>query len=186
MEDLLQKMLRKQFLIAFYIEQKLQIVNFIKDGYDDNKPILIDNSFFHFTAHIYYRSIIVDLCALFGTANDINKNSFLFIEKKFKDSFKPEIVETVKDWIFKSEEDIKIITDLRDKQIAHYDFIEKESISFNFNNLSELNRLFSIAQKIICHYGSSFKDENISIGYDFGNLSDELKSLKSLINPLQV
>ena len=180
MEEL-QKMLKKQFLIASYIEQKLQIVNFIKEGYDNNKPILINNSFLHFTAHIYYRSIIVDLLALFGSATNINKNSLDFIEKNHKDLLKLEIVETVKDWISKSDAEIKIIKGLRDTQIAHYDFIEQESISFNFNNLSELNSLFYLAQKIISLYGSSFKDENISFGFDFGNISDELNSLESLI-----
>lgn len=38
----------------------------------------------HFTAHIYYRSIIGDLFALFGPPTDINKNSLCFIEKDLK------------------------------------------------------------------------------------------------------
>ena len=180
MKDSLQNMLKKQFLIVYFIEQKLQIVNFIKEGFDNNKPILIDNSFLHFTAHIYYRSIIVDLCALFGSPNKINKNSLWVIEKDFKSFFETEIFETIKDWLSKSETDIKIIKNLRDKEIAHYDFIITESISFNFNNLYEINKLFSIAKKIICYYGSSF-NENISIGFDLGNISDELYSLQDLL-----
>ena len=76
-------MLGKQFLITSFIDQKIRIVNYIKPGYDDNKPVLINNTFLHFTAHIYYRSIIVDLYALFGKPNQSNKFSLFHIAQKF-------------------------------------------------------------------------------------------------------
>lgn len=174
-------MLAKQFLIASYILEKLQIVNFIKEGYDNDKAILIDNSFLHFTAHIYYRSSIIDLYTLFGKANRNNENSFLSINESFNQVLKPDSIEVVKEWINNSQGDIMIVKDLRDKEIAHYDFRDKESISLNFDSLSQLNTLHSLAQKIITHYGDSFKNENDSIGFDFEIDYQNLESLKWLV-----
>lgn len=76
----MENLLGKQYLITIYIAQRLQIINYILDGYNNNKPVLINNNFLHFTAHVYYRSVIVDLYALFGPPNNNNKNSFLFIK----------------------------------------------------------------------------------------------------------
>lgn len=182
MEEL-QEMLRKQLLIIRYIKQKLQIVNFIKNGYDTNRPILINNSFLHFTARIFYRSIIIDLYALFGRVTKNNKNAFgWFNEEKYKVLLKPKTVETVNNWILQSNEKIEIIKNLRNKQIAHYDFIEQiSSINFNLDNLSELNSLYCLAQKIISHCGQSFKDESKSLDFEFGNIPVELISLEDLV-----
>lgn len=166
-ENHLQKVLGKQFLIAAFIETKLQIVNYIKEGYDSNKPILINNRFLHFTAHTYYRSIVVDLFALFGPANSHNKNSFRHITLKYQDLLNRNCIEDVSNWIQDVEDDINTIMHLRHKQIAHYDFEQKESISLNFDHLPQLNRLFQLAKRIINHLGHAFLNEEIRVGYDF-------------------
>jgi len=132
MKDYIKDMLGKQFLITSFIENRLQIVNYIKEGYDFDKPILMNNRFLHFTAHIYYRSIIEDLYALFGKAGKDNKYSFFHITKQYEDLFKPTTITIVQDWINDSKDDINAITHLRHKQIAHYDFSIKESIRLNF------------------------------------------------------
>jgi hypothetical protein len=182
MKDSMKDILGKQFLITSFIENRLQIVNFIKEGYDLNKPILMNNRFLHFTAHIYYRSIIVDLYSLFGKPSKDNKYSFLHITEQFKDFVKPTTIETVRNWIIASQDDINTITQLRHKQIAHYDFTKKESISLNFNNLFRLNNLYNLATRIISYYGESFLDEEDMVGYDFGRRHQYLDSLQRLIN----
>src|SRR5688572_12345883 len=108
-ENELQKLIGKQFLITSYIESKLQIVNYIKEGYDSNRLVLINNSFLHFTAHTYYRSIIIDLHALFGTPNKNNKQSFKQVSNDHIELLNPGTVETVLGWINSAKEDIKAI-----------------------------------------------------------------------------
>lgn len=180
-ENRLQKVLGKQFLIAAYIETKLQIVNYIKEGYDSNKPILINNRFLHFTAHTYYRSIVVDLFALFGPANSHNKNSFRHFNLKYEDTLNRSAIKAVEEWIDNADNDIRTIMLLRHKQIAHYDFEQKESISLNFDHLSQINSLFELAKRIIIHLGHAFLDEEIRIGYDFERKHQYLESLERLI-----
>ena len=180
LENKLQKLLGKQYLISGYIEKKLQIVNYIKQGYEDNVSILKSNRFLHFTAQVYYRSIIIDLHALFGKANNSNKNSFHFIEN-FASLLKTKSVSIFKEWIESYIEEISIIEDLRHKQMAHYDFSKKESISLNFNNLPQVNLLFNLAQKIICHFGNSLLDDASPIGYEFGREHHYLHSLQRLV-----
>ena len=181
-DNSLQKLLGKQYLIAAYIEAKLQIVNFIKEGYDANKPILINNRFLHFTAHTYYRSIAIDLYALFGPANNHNKNSFLHIDDTYRSLLVPNSIEAVNTWIVNDQQSILIIKDLRHKQIAHYDFTFKEAISLNFDNLNHLNTLFALAKKIITFYGQAFSDDAMKTGYSFDRRHQYVASLERLIN----
>ena len=181
MEDPLKHMLGKQFLIAVYTEQKLQLVNYIKDGYDENKPILINNAFLHFTAHVYYRSIVVDVYALFGKPNNNNKYSLLHIPKRFKDEFKEGTIEIVSEWINGSKDFIEIIEKLRHQQIAHYDFTENNAISLNFDELYIRNELYSLAKRTISYFGASTKNKDDGLGFDFGRRHHKVDSLERLI-----
>lgn len=178
----LQDILGKQYLIAAYIEPRLQLANFIKEGYDSNKPILMNNRFLHFTAHNYYRSIVLDLYALFGRANtNSNKYSFFHINDKYEGVVIKGTIDTVQTWLFEAKNDIKTIELMRHRQIAHYDFEKKEFISLNFNHLLELNTLFDLARQIIVYGGNAFLDEEIRVGYDFGRRSHYVHSLERLI-----
>lgn len=75
MSEKLKDLVGKQYLLASYIEQRLQIVNYIIDGYNENLPVLGNNQFLHYTEHVFFRSIINDLYALFGD-NRNNKVNF--------------------------------------------------------------------------------------------------------------
>jgi hypothetical protein len=183
MENEVQKLLGKQFLITAYIQPRLQIVNFIKDGYDSNIPVLMNNRFLHFTAHNYYRSIIVDLAALFTDKTTTHKNNFYRLTKDEAAilSLKPGTIVNIKNWLLEVKDEISIIRALRDKEIAHFDFDEKESISLNFDNRHIINTLFNLAEKIIAYSGKSFINEKFSITYDFERESQYIRSLKGLI-----
>lgn len=185
MNESLRDYLGKQFLITVFAYEKLQIVNFIKEGYDHNKPILINNRFLHHAAHIYYRSIIIDLYSLFGSANNHNKNSFKFIIDRFQSELKEGCDEIVKQWMTEAEEDIRVITHLRHEKMAHFDFHAKANIDLDFDSLLILNKLIKIAQDIISHYGYSICQEEERMGFDFDLHNQELESLKRLIDPVQ-
>ena len=178
MENELQKLLGKQFLIAGYIEPRLQILNFIMDGYNDNVPVLMNNRFLHFTAHNYYRSVIVDLAALYTDKKTTHKNNFyrLTNDDVIISFLKPDTITEIKGWLSQVKNEVKVITTLRDKEIAHFDFDKKESISLNFDNRDIINNLFDLSKKIINNIG-----KHLSIGYDFERESQYIRSLKRLI-----
>lgn len=182
MQQSFQKLLSEQFLITAFVEQKLQIVNYIKSGYDENEPILINNSFLHFTAHIYYRSVIVDLYALFGPGSQNNKCSIFNISKESGNKIKTDVLKKVRSWLKEKRNNIEIIKKLRHQQIAHFDFEQIESISLNFDNLEVLNDLFNLAKRIISLYGESTNEKSESMGFDFENKSQYVRSLKALIS----
>ena len=175
-------MLGKQFLITAFLEQKIQIVNYIKAGYDNDKPILINNRFLHFTAHIYYRSIIVDLYALFGKANRNNKYSLFHIDLNYRDKLKDKAIDQVQSWLTEHSDHIGVVEELRHQSIAHYDFNQTDAISLNFDDLEILNDLYNLAKKTISYLGTSTKDKEESMGFGFDRDSDKLNSLKRLIS----
>lgn len=178
----LKDLLGKQYLIAAYIEPRLQLANFIKEGYEADKPILINNRFLHFTAHNYYRSVALDLYALFGRADkNRNKYSFFHIDNRYESLVTVGSIHAVQSWLFAAEKEIKIVELMRHRQIAHYDFDKKASISLNFNHLTELNTLFNLAKQIISYCGNDFVDEEIRMGYVFERRSQYLDSLERLI-----
>jgi hypothetical protein len=177
--------LGKQYLIASYIENKLQIVNFIKNGYDENKPVLVNNRFLHFTAHVYYRSIIIDLYALLGPANSNNKYSFRHILNNRPEYLRPDSIDNIQKLLDMAADDISIVKNLRHTEMAHYDFTIRESIKLNFDNLSVINKLFQLSQTIINELGGAFLDEEATIGYDFNRRHSYLDSLERLISKVR-
>jgi hypothetical protein len=182
-ENTLHKLLGKQYLITALIEPRVQIVNYIRNGYDKNAPVLMNNRFLHFTAHNYYRSVVVDLCALFCNNKDSHKNNLHRLTQNpyFKKLLKPGTIAFIQTSLENNQSLIKVIADMRNKQIAHYDF-KNESIDFNFDNLKIVNDLFDLAKMIIIRCGSSFVKDDETIGYDFGRESDYVISLEELIN----
>jgi len=178
----LKNKLGKQYLIAAYIENKLQIVNYIKDGYDKNAPVLMNNKFLHFTAHVYYRSIVIDLYALLGPANINNKNAFKYIIKARPSELKSESLKQIADLLINAASKIQTIKNLRHTQMAHYDFSLKDAISLNFNDLPIINELFLLCQAIINMFGASYIKDELTIGYDFGRRHQYLDSLERLIS----
>ncbi|QQL49258.1 hypothetical protein [Mucilaginibacter ginkgonis] len=175
----------RQFIITGFIQQKLEIVNYIKEGYDNNAPVLMNNRFLHFTAHNLYRSIIVDLGALFSDKKNTHKNNFnqIISNSKYSNSLKREAVLTIRDLIASQKDNIEEIIRLRDKEIAHYDFEAiPATIKFNFDRLKLINCLFETALKIIMICGESPIDKENSVHYSFDRYNQYLRSLKSLIN----
>ena len=136
----------------------------------------------HFTAHTHYRSVIIDLYALFGPANNNNKYSFLQIDQRYTEHLRPGSIEAVYELIQNAKADIDIVRDLRHKEIAHYDFIDKEFISLNFKNLFRLNKLFELTKGILSFYGNSFLDEELWIGNVFERKHSYLEALEMLVS----
>ncbi|KAA2240317.1 hypothetical protein F0L74_29595 [Chitinophaga agrisoli] len=179
----LAELLGKQYLIAAYVEKKIQLVNYIKDGYDKDLPILINNRFLHFTAHINYRSVIVDLYALYGPFGRNNKYSFFrILEPEYEYLIASESRNNLRLNLSNLSRQISTIKNLRHKQIAHYDFEQTESINLNFDNLLLVNGLFESAKEILKQIGMAFVDESLTTSYDFGRRHLELDSLTRLTN----
>jgi hypothetical protein len=140
--------MNKQFMIVCFVKEKLDIVNFIHDGFHSNKSV-IQNQFLLFTTHVYYRSIVIDLCTLFSAKN-VQKNNFhrLYCNPAVAQCFSQNRAEEIKLLLLTHVADIKVIEALRDKEYAHFDFTE-DTISFSLEKIDILNSLFSTAKKIL-------------------------------------
>lgn len=171
-----EQLVSRQHLIISYIKEKIDIVNAIKSEFENNT---LNNQFLLFTSHIYYRSIVVDLCSLFVDRKTEKNNFHLLYGAVTTDILKPEAISLIKDILEKHKEDILIINNLRDKEYAHYDFLT-ESISFNFDNFSIVNNLYQSAISILEITGSERINEDNTCEYDL-MLDDYLSSFKRLL-----
>lgn len=180
----LQKILEKQGLILSLIKDKLDILNFLLWGYNDDIPILMDNPFFHYTAHIYYRTIVVELCTLFDD-NKYQANNFYNIlntNKKYNRELSNEAKEKLlihlidANNIFSNE-----LKDLRNEEISHYTLKNGSKIKFNFDHKIELNYLFELGSKIILIAGLGFQDESKNREFHIGTPNVNLRSLQRLL-----
>lgn len=172
---MVQKLLDKQYLITSYIESRLQIVNFIVDGYNNNTSVLMDNRFLHFSAHIYYRNIIVDLVALFSEGQNHKQSFYRIINNN--NIVKPDTRSDIQTWLSDKKSEIDRIKLLRNKEIAHFEFSYTEVISMNFDDLQIINDLSDLAKRIITKISSSF----FNTEYLFDTDNDFIDSLESLI-----
>lgn len=53
------KLVCDQQLITSYIRSKLELLQYWKKGYDTNAPVLKNNRYLIFSAHVYYRSLLI-------------------------------------------------------------------------------------------------------------------------------
>ena len=125
-EEKAHKLLHEQYLITAYIEQRLTVANFIYNRYNSDKPVLRNSSFFHFVAQNISRSLIIDLHALFGVYNNTNIYSLFLHGKSYYSVFSIESIKKVKEGFKAKSKERALITDLRNKEIAHYDFTKKK------------------------------------------------------------
>ena len=165
------------------MQQKIQVVNFIKDGYDNNVPVLMTNGFLHYSAHIIARSIPIDLYALFGKANRNNQSAFGHI-KKYKDDLIDGTIDKVEAIIKSVQGEVDIISDLRNQQMAHYDFDVNEYISLTLKYVPSLNKLFEVAKDIILMLGTAVKGNPLGIGYQYEREADAVISLERLLKKI--
>ena len=173
---------RNQHLILSFIQEKLDIVNYILAGYENNEPIFMTNQFLHYTAHIYYRTIIVEFGALYINKLKNNKNNFhsYYKEKWVRDFLNEESINKIRGWLDDISHNIKRNEILRHNTIAHFNFDNIESkISFNFEGLVVLNELFEVGMKILSCVGDG------KIDYSYKNDS-YLTDLKRIIEDLSL
>ena len=152
MKTPLNQLLSNQYLIFTFIKEKLEIVNFIRWGYDNDLPELIDNRFLHTVAHIFYRSIVVEMCTLFDDHKH-QSNHFHLLIKRDKIFIQELNEETITDIKSKLQKSAIYFTDelreIRNEEISHFRFKDRTLISLNQNYLIELNKLLEIAKDIL-------------------------------------
>lgn len=181
MKNELDSLLERQHLIIGYNKQKLEIVNHIIDGYNRNDRALTSH-FMLFTAHVFYRSVVIDLCALYGNGGTHKNNfSLLYSNKDVLKHLKPEIPSMIRKMIKPHLSAIKRILDLRNSEFAHYDFEPLPAIRMNFDELTTVNDLFETAKTILVTCGSEKLEEKEASHYDLsdrGYLDSLIRLLK--------
>ncbi len=170
------QLVTRQHLIISYIKEKMDIVNTIRKEFESNS---LNNQLLLFTAHIYYRSIVVDLCSLFVNRKTEKNNFHLLYDTSTTEILKPEAISFIEGILEKHKEEILVIQNLRDKEYAHYDFLT-ESICFSFDYFSIVNNLFESAITILQLSGSERINQDDTCEYHLG-FDDYLSSLKRFL-----
>lgn len=159
-----------QFLILSIIKKNTDITNYLTHCIDNG---IITGYEFHyhlFTTHIYFRSTIIDLCALFENKPRTQKNNFfLYNAPHIKPSIEPEKLVLVNKKLKGVKKAIENISTLRNKEYAHKDMIESK-IPFSLEELHNVTLLTNIGVEILSLFG----------GYDFQE-DDEILSLRKMI-----
>jgi hypothetical protein len=169
-ESKLFQLVTDQQMIASYIHAKLEILQYWKHGYDTNVPVLMNDRFLIFNAHIYYRSLIIDFCALFGSNRKTDRRSF-FLLRQFYPDLTVKVQEAVEQiLIYYTGEDspFEEMRLMRNRQIAHYDIEEVKTLTFNFDHLDLFAKMYEDAIGLIKLMGRTFTP---SVGFDFKTLS---------------
>lgn len=177
----LQQLLSRQFIITAYVGHRIEVVNYTLHGYHGNWPVLANNSFLLAAAYEMYRGMIIDLFALFGKASTTNRNSFHFINHRYKELLNPGSIEQIKGWLKNKEASVQALTKVRHTSSAHYSFEKGSAISQNFDHLTDINDLFDLARRIITYCGNRWINEEQKTGYDFGMGDNLQQSLENLV-----
>jgi len=174
--DNLKKRLKSSSLIAMNALSKLDLINFIIEGYESNDPIMSNNHFLFSVSNNFYKLVILDLHALYGKATKMNKWSFQhFIKHQelWQDLNALMEVQIILDNNSTNAGDIAI---LRDKEIAHQDLDSGPVIKFNTDKLDILNSMANDSIKIIQLIAGSIGAET-----DFDRDHTELDAVKELV-----
>jgi hypothetical protein len=183
----LNQLLSNQFLIFSFIKEKLEVVNFIRWGYDNNLPVLINNRFLHSVAHIYYRSVIVEICTLFDNHKHQSNNFYLLVkpDKKFIRELSPETIALIEQKLAEAEVYFTDeLRDIRNEEVSHFRFKERTVISLNNKYLKELNILLKIAEDIIGTATDGQIDQTLVAAYATHRSGDALQSLQNLLQEI--
>jgi hypothetical protein len=172
----LENHLSKGSLILSLLAEKLSITNYLLAQLsNDNTPAVLSNHFFIFTTHVYFRSAVIDLCALLADNKKTHKNNFhrIYQDSNLAQSLAPAAVARVKQLLGDAKQHIDEIVALRDTALAHYDLIQP-NLSFDTEKISVVNKLFTLSQEILSLCG-----QEIGIGYIIG--FDYFQSLQQLV-----
>ncbi len=173
-------LLERQHLIVAYNKQKLEIVNHIVSGRANNDRSIIRSDFLLFTALVFYRSIIIDLCALFvNSSSHANNFHNIYKSQTILQHLNPNVPRQIKLLIKHYSQEIERLQVLRNTQFAHHDFEKKPALHFNFDEIEAVNGLYKTAETILVTCGN----ERIagSVGYELWD-SDYLNSLILLLS----
>lgn len=169
----LQELIRNQYLIILYMNEKLKILNYLATDLLVEVPEMYKNIFIGMTAVQYYRSIVVDLSTLFIESNSQKNNFYGLLSPKFNSIINDELRNKISLILYASKNLGDMMKELRDKEYSHYDFGDKAKISLNFDLIKEVNELANRANLI-----SSYCNAIVELGplHVLGTL-DSLKEL---------
>jgi hypothetical protein len=179
-----QNLLSKQALILSVLKDQLQVVHFIRWGYENDLPILINNHFLFSVSHQFYRSAILSVCALFDNHKYQSNNFHLLVDDthKFSKEIEVETKEKIKEKLtLSTQHSLPELIRIRNEEIGHFQFLNKASIQMNHRYLSDLISLYKIADEIIIVASKGTIDKDNSTTHFIGLLGDDLNSLQKLL-----
>lgn len=174
--DNLLDLLGRQHFICSLMNDNLQVVNYINGELWNDLKSTRGKKYFILTAYQHYRTIIIDLVSLFaGNIKGNNRNSFHeLLLNKYRFFIGDELYQKIQLILNASITLLEQFKNLRDKQMAHYDFKNGISLKIDFELLKEANELSNRAKLILNLCGGLMTSEIRPLG--------TLDSLKRFIN----
>jgi hypothetical protein len=145
-----------QLIILTIIEERFSILKFLYEEYEkDNKGTF--NNFIIKTMHVYRTCIIIDLCKLYIVPNDRSndkykgksqQNNFYHTIHMYKEDLK-DVFDSIESLLMSLEKEVKLITNERDKELAHKDISTGISVRMYLDYMVEIELLIFEARNII-------------------------------------
>lgn len=127
--------------------------------------------FFRTTAHIYWRTLVIEIAKIYCDRENEKYNVSKFIRQLDSDGkirFKKDFLYKWAEFINQNKDVIKCIVDLRDKYYAHTDTPEqKAQINYSSLTINQLEPLIKNAEEIIEQIHLLLFDSGVSFRVDF-------------------
>lgn len=156
----LNEIIKTQSVISNILQDRFSSLKLMYEKNNDNlySPNIYDK-FINELMYLYRNTIIIDLCKLFIVPNFNNKrgdffkgmsqqNNFYYLIDKYKNEL-GEISERVKQVLDSILDKVEIITNERNKYLAHKDRETGSSVEFHLNFMDEIEELILKSKEIV-------------------------------------
>lgn len=178
------QLLEDQLLVLKLIHEKLSVLQYLRDAEGEKKTIIENNVYTRYMSDVLYKSLIIDYVALFGGDRKQEKNSLqMFYTDTYNNSIDPEKLSAIRSAMSRYKpikNPIKRLTNLRDKEVNHFDTTSvgnaRVTIRINWELVEIMEELFKIAQKVI--------GIGMDIPEDSFNATDKVAGLDAMVTGL--
>lgn len=152
-----QQLLEDQLLLLKLIYDRLSLLQYLRDA-DDKKKVLIEhNAYMKYMSELLYKGLVIDFVALFGGDRSKEKNSLqMYYTNAYNDTIDADKLGAIRTALSRykpMKNPIKRLTNLRDKEVTHYDITStgnaRVTIRVNWEIVTIMEELFKVAKKVI-------------------------------------
>lgn len=152
-----QQLLEDQLQVLQLIYEKLCLLQYLRDADEEQKKVIDNNAYTKYMGELLYKSLVIDYVALFGGDRQKEKNSLqMYYTDSYNNSLSADKLGAMRAAMSRykpAKNPIKRLTNLRDKEIAHYDDtsvgLARVTIRINWEIVDIMEDLLKVAKKVI-------------------------------------